>query len=97
MTEGTFGSPLAFIWKVWYTSYMDNGDFIKLSERIEKALEGLDIHVWDASIYVYDLHDQQVDLNSVLKAIDDGQLTAFIEVDAILGDDVWEKIEAINS
>lgn len=78
---------------------MDKNDLIKLTNRVTAALESLDINLWDANVFVYNntpVSDTEIDIDDLYARVCDGTLSAFIEVDAILGDKVWDLIETFN-
>ncbi len=77
---------------------MDEKGLQELVQRTSDTLEELDIHIWDVNVYVYDMGGIIYrDYNTLAGAVERGDATAFIEVDAILGEKVWELIEARDS
>lgn len=76
---------------------MDNEDLKQLTARVTEALEKLDIDVWDANIFVYNFSPlDDISIDDILGEVGKGSLTAFIEIDAILGERVWDLIETFN-
>jgi hypothetical protein len=77
---------------------MDDRNMRELVQKTSDALETLDIHVWDANVFVYDFHGYTYENYSMLvDAVKQGRAMAYVEIDAMLGDKVWELIETGNS
>jgi len=72
---------------------MTQQDLTELIKRVSDKLEMIDIHVWDTSVFVYDTAGTvYTDYDQLKKDISTGSVSAFIEVDAMLGEKVWEYI-----
>lgn len=77
---------------------MDEKTLHDLVQKTSDVLEEYDIHVWDVNVFMYDMGGViYKDYASLAGAIEHGAVTTFMEVDAMLGDKVWELIETFNS
>lgn len=77
---------------------MKNDDrYYSLAREVMSTLADIDVHVVDANLLVYGSPTEIANsMAECLEKVDSGDFYAVIEVDAILGDDVWRRLEATD-
>lgn len=86
---------LAFLFYMCYNVEMNRNNIISLMELISSRLEeSLNILLIDYGFYVHDIQGRIFhDFDELNKHINDGTISAFIDVDALVTSATWGSLE----
>jgi hypothetical protein len=72
---------------------MDEKKFANLLNSIDFSLAELDLHTLDANLYMYNTNGKVYqDVSELTQDLVYGDVKIFIEIDALIGEKVWDNI-----